>query len=215
MATIQRARDIGRRNAQRLRQQVATELRDARLTAGVSQQRAATASGLSQSTVSRLEQAESGMTIEAATALGAVLGYRLSVKLYPEGSPVRDAGQLQLIDRLRPHLHRVWRQATEALVGTRGDLRAWDLFLSGPGTVGIDAETRLYDLQALQRRCEAKARDSGADRIALLVADTRHNRRVLREHREALRSTFPLDTRAVMAALRAGELPSANGIVVL
>ena len=53
------------------------------------------------------------------------------------------------------------------------------------------------------------------DRIVLLLADTRHNRRVLREHREALRSTFPLDTRAVMAALRAGELPSANGIVVL
>jgi len=215
MATMERTRDIGRRNAQRLRQQVATELRDARLTAGVSQERAADAYGLSQSTISRLEQAESGMTIEAAAALGAVLGYRLSIKLYPDGSPVRDAGQLQLIDRLRSHLHRVWRQATEVLVGTRGDLRAWDLFLSGPGTVGIDAETRLYDLQAIQRRCEAKARDSGVDRIVLLVADTRHNRRVLREHREALRSTFPLDTRAVMTALRAGELPSANGVVVI
>lgn len=214
MATTQRARDLGRRNAQRLRQHVATELRDARLSAGVSQQRAARASGLSQSTVSRLEQADGGMTIEAAAALGAALGHRLSVKLYPEGSPVRDAGQLQLIDRLRPRLHRAWRQATEMLVGTRGDLRAWDLFLSGPGTVGIDAETRLHDLQVLQRRCEAKARDSGADRIVLLVADTHHNRRVLREHREALRSTFPLDTRAVSAALRAGRLPSANGIVI-
>ena len=47
------------------------------------------------------------------------------------------------------------------------------------------------------------------------VSDTAHNRAVLAEHREALRASFPLDTRAVMRALEAGRTPEASGIVVL
>jgi hypothetical protein len=100
-------------------------------------------------------------------------------------------------------------------IAGQGDLRAWDVQLDGPGSIGIDAETRLTDIQALQRRVEAKWRDSGVDRVVLLVASTRHNRRVLREHREALRSTFPADTPEIVAALRQGRLPGSNGIVVL
>jgi hypothetical protein len=170
---------------------------------------------MSQPVISRIEQAQRGATLETVALLCAALGHRLSVKVYPDGTPVRDAGQLRLLSRLREAIHPAWGWATEVLVGTTGDQRAWDVRLAGSGTVGIDAETRLHDLQALQRRCEAKARDSGVDRIVLLVADTHHNRRVLREQREALRSTFPLDTKAVMAGLRAGKLPVANGIVVL
>ena len=215
MATTQRARDSGRRNAQRIRQQLDAELRDARLSAGLSQERIAKVSGVSQPVVSRVERAERVATIETIALLCAALGLRLSIKLYPDGSPVRDASQLRLLGRLRAQIHAIWVWASEVLVGTTGDQRAWDVRLSGPGTIGIDAETRLHDLQALQRRCEAKARDSGVDRVVLLVADTHHNRRVLCEHRETLRSTFPLDTKAVMAALRAGELPATNGIVVL
>ena len=215
MSTTRRRRDQGRDEATRLRHRLGQELRDARLSAGLSQVRAAQVSGLSQSVVSRVERARRGPGLEALAALSAVLGYRLSVKLYPAGSPVRDAAQLRLLERFRARLSPEWRWATEVLVGPSGDLRAWDLRLAGPGTVGIDAETRLHDLQALQRRCEAKGRDSGVDRVVLLVAETHHNSRVLREHREALRSTFPLETRAIMAALRAGKLPPDSGIVVL
>lgn len=215
MATVQRTRDIGRREAQRLLQRLGTELRDARLAAGVSQRRLAEASGVSQPVISRIERAERGPTLDAVALLAAALGQRLSVKLFPAGSPVRDAAQLRLIGRFRSRLTTAWGWATEVLVGTAGDQRAWDVFLSGPGAIGIDAETRLHELQALQRRSEAKARDSGVDRLILLVADTHHNRRVLREHREALSSTFPTDTRSIMAALQAGKLPAANGIVVL
>ena len=190
-------------------------MRDARLTAGVSQAQVARAAGLSQPAVSRVERALHGPGLEALAVLAAVLGFRLSVKLYPSGSPVRDIAQLRLLERFRERLSADWRWATEVLVGPPGDLRASDVRLAGPGTIGIDAETRLHDLQALQRRCEAKGRDSGVDRVVLLVAETRHNRRVLREHREALRSTFALDTKAVLGALRVGELPVAGGIVVL
>jgi hypothetical protein len=111
-----------------------------------------------------------------------------------------------------------WR--TEVLIGGQGDLRAWDAVVDVPGAIGasarigVDAETRLRDVQAVQRRCEAKWRDSGVDRIVLLVADTTHDRSVLREHRLALSSTLPADTGEVMRALRRGELPPRNGIVV-
>jgi hypothetical protein len=47
------------------------------------------------------------------------------------------------------------------------------------------------------------------------VGATRHNRSVLREHRAALASTFPLGTAAILAPLREGRLPEASGIVVL
>ena len=144
-----------------------------------------------------------------------MLGFRLSIKLYPNGSPVRDAGQLRLVDRLRGQLPREVPTRTEVLVGGHGDLRAWDMVIDADLAVAVDAETRLYDIQAVQRRCETKLRDSSIDRMVLLVADTTHNRRVLRDHRVALASTFPLATADVMAALRAGKAPPANGIVVM
>lgn len=153
--------------------------------------------------------------IDELCALCATLGLRLSVKAYPAGSAVRDAGQLRLMDRLRPQVSPGFRWRTEVGVGDDGDLRAWDVQLDGPGSIGIDAETRLYDVQAVQRRCELKQRDSAVDRIALLVARTHHNSAVLREHRVALASSFPADTFETMAALRAGRLPKRNGIIVL
>jgi transcriptional regulator with XRE-family HTH domain len=216
MAAIDRARDLGKRNAMRLRQQLATDLRDARLAAGVSQRHVAMVAGTSQSAISRVESARNvGLALDVLSVQCAALGLRLSVKLYPVGSPVRDAGQLRLNDRLLAELRDGWKWATEVLVGAAGDLRAWDIQLSGSGTVGIDAETRLHDIQAIQRRCEAKLRDSGVDRVVLLVADTRHNRSVLAAHRDALRSTFPADTAATLGALRRGKLPARNGIVIL
>jgi hypothetical protein len=100
-------------------------------------------------------------------------------------------------------------------VGGYGDLRAWDVQLEGPTSIGVDAETRLHDLQAVQRRIETKWRDSGVDRIVLVVARTRHNTAILRLHREALASTLPADTRETMLALRAGRAPRRNGLVVI
>jgi hypothetical protein len=60
-----------------------------------------------------------------------------------------------------------------------------------------------------------KQRDGRVEVLILLVSDTAHNRAVLAEHREALRASFPLDTRAVMRAVEAGQTPEASGIVVL
>ena len=100
-------------------------------------------------------------------------------------------------------------------VGGPGDLRAWDAVLSGPAVIGIDAETRLYDIQALQRRTELKKRDGHVDRVVLVVADTRHNRTVLRLHGHDLAATFPIRGDDALAALRSGKDPGGDAIVLL
>lgn len=216
MPTVQRAQALGDRSAERVRRRLANELRDARLAAGLSQAHVARVAGVSQSHVSRVELGQAtGSSIVDLARHCAALALRLDARVFAVASPVRDAGQLRLLERLRSVIHTRFRWASEVLVGTHGDLRAWDVHLAGPGTIGIDAETRLHDLQALQHRCEAKARDSGVDRVVLLVAGTRHNRQVLRDHREALRSTFPADTAEIVRALRRGELPPRSGLLIL
>lgn len=96
-----------------------------------------------------------------------------------------------------------------------GDLRAWDELLRGRVTIGVEAETRPGDLQAIERSMAAKQRDSGVDRVILVVADTPTNRRLVKRHIAMLRQNFPLDTRSCLAALGAGLDPGANGLVIL
>jgi len=97
-----------------------------------------------------------------------------------------------------------------------GDLRALDARTRLQGRwIGFEAETQLSDLQAIERRAKLKKRDAGLDVLILVVADTVRNRRVLAEHRETLRGSFPLDTREVLAALGRGEAPTGDGIVII
>jgi hypothetical protein len=97
-----------------------------------------------------------------------------------------------------------------------GDLRAVDGLATMPGCrVAVEAWMRLSDLQAQSRAAELKRRDIGADRLVILLADTPHNRRMLRGWERALDTSFPLRTRAIMSALSAGRDPGGDGIVVL
>lgn len=216
MSSRERARDRGQRNATREWVRIGTELREQRLAAGLSQSHVAEVAGLTQSRISRTERSQRlPPRLDELGKHSAALGLRLSVKAYPEGQPVRDAAQLRLLERLRVQLDPELGWKTEVMVGGLRDERAWDAVIFGPDKIGVDAETRLRDMQALQRKVESKWRDSGVTRVVLLVAATRHNRDVLREFRSALTSTFSLDTAAVMKVLRAGEALPANGIVVL
>ncbi len=58
---------------------------------------------------------------------------------------------------------------------------------------GCEAETRLADVQALERRLALKARDGDVDVVVLIVADTAHNRAVLERERGTLRALLPLE----------------------
>jgi hypothetical protein len=82
----------------------------------------------------------------------------------------------------------------EVPVGPPGDLRAWDALIASRSgwSVGVEAETRLRDVQAVQRRLALKQRDSSIELAILLVAATRNNRQALRLARDGLDGTYPI-----------------------
>ena len=97
----------------------------------------------------------------------------------------------------------------------RGDLRSADAVIDGSRVDAIvEAETRLDDLQAVERRIRTKQRDLGSRRAILLVADTRHNRAVIRSTPN-LRDQFPIGTRTCLAALGRDDDPGGDCLIVL
>jgi hypothetical protein len=172
---------------------------------------------MSHSQFGRIERGQvRGLTIEQASRACGAVGRRLHVRAMPGHDLALDAGQLALLGRLRAELPATVPIRKEVPIPIPGDLRAWDAVLQlDLDDIPVEAESRLRDVQALDRRIGLKLRDSPFDRSVLLVADTAHNRRLLQLHRQDLRASFPLDTRAVMGALRAGRTPEASGIVVL
>ena len=78
----------------------------------------------------------------------------------------------------------------------------------------VEAETRLDDVQALERRIGAKQRDLGMERVILLLADTRHNRAVVLNN-PGVRLRFPIATRACLSALGRGADPGGDAHVFL
>jgi hypothetical protein len=82
-------------------------------------------------------------------------------------------------------------------------------------TIGVEAESRLRDIQALDRRVMLNLRDSGFDRVVIVVAATRTNRTILREIGDSVRSNYPIPSRPALDALVRGQDPGGNAIVVL
>ena len=112
-------------------------------------------------------------------------------------------------------MHPKLRWRVEVPVPIVGDRRSGDAVIDdGNAEILVEAETHLDDIQGLERRLSAKARDLGVKLSLLLVADTRHNRQVVRLHGE-LRRRFPLDTRAALRSLLAGQLPTEGALVIL
>ncbi len=177
----------------------------------------ALAAGVSHATVGRIERGQQGgASLGVLSRVCVGVGLDLSVRAFPGGDPIRDAAQVRLLARLRIRIGSglLWR--TEVPIPIPGDPRAWDAMVSdGVGALAVEAETRLRDIQALDRRIARKRRDSDIDRVLLLVADTATNRRALSIGRDALASSFPLNSRELLSSLAAGRLPDMGGIVRL
>jgi hypothetical protein len=151
-----------------------------------------------------------------------VLGLETSLRFFPRGDPIRDQAHAALLERLHGRCHRslVWR--TEVPLPAAGDQRAWDALIRGvdPVTsdawrVGVEAETRPNDLQALDRRLALKERDGGADWIVLLLLASRHNREFVAAHGSVLRLRFPLGGRRALELLAAGAPLGQSALIVL
>jgi transcriptional regulator with XRE-family HTH domain len=216
MPTYESAVARGTRMGRTERRRTGEQLRIARVVAGLSQRNLGAMVGLSHSTVGRMERgAVQRITVDRLALVAAVLGLDLRIGLFPTGTPVRDAAHLALLGRLRQRVPATLRWRAEVPVPIPGDLRSADVVIDGESVDAmVEAETRLGDLQAMERRTYLKQRDIGSRRVILLVADTRHNRAVLEAHPELV-ERFPVSTRACLQALRDGRDPGGNAIVLL
>jgi len=167
--------------------------------------------------VSRLERGTGEVTFSRLVQHAAVVGLVLRADLFPAGSPIRDAGQLKVINRLQPHVRPPFVWLLEMPIGP-DDLRALDAAAVGPDCrIGFEVWSRVRDVQA-QARARASRRkqlDARVDRLVLVFGDTTANRSAVREAGAALHRAFPLATRQVLAALREGRDPGGDGILFL
>lgn len=149
---------------------------------------------------------------QVASALGLAFGGRL----YPLGDPLRDKGHQALIRRFRAIVSAAWRVAAEAPLPNLADPRAWDLLLRlGSSVVGVEAETRLRDLQAFVRRIRQRERDGGVDVIVIALSESDVNRRLLPQLLEALGPGYATPPRVILSALRKGEPVPGSGVVLI
>ncbi len=213
MASVNDAAIHGRR----LRAELGTELRNARLMRGLTQRNVGAAIGVSHASISRVEHGHvRSLAVGDLTRHGAAVGLRLHARFYPTGGGLRDAAQLELLRRFRARIGDRWTWQLEAPIPIPGDLRAFDALLrNSEARIAIEAITRLHDAQAQLRAAQLKQRDGLANRLVLLLNASDGNRRALASAADLLTTAFPLGTRATLKALAAGEDPGDNGIVLL
>lgn len=207
--------DRARRAARRALAAIGEDLREARIAAGLTQRQLGAAVGMSHSAISRIELGKApNVSYETLALIAAAVGLDLPLRTFPSGDPIRDAAQAGLLAGLRALLPGTYRWRSEVPLEIPGDRRAWDGLLVGDGwDLPVEAETRLRDVQALIRRLNLKARDGHRDRILLVIADTRHNRRVVRLAADDLATMFPVPGRRALADLVAGRPPSAGAVL--
>jgi transcriptional regulator with XRE-family HTH domain len=219
MAARTRLVDQADRRTERQLRDLADEFRERRLSQALSQAVVADASGMSRNHYVAIEGGRvPGVALGDLNRVVEALGLDLAVRAYPGGRPLRDAGQARRLDAFLQHIRPPLRHRIEVpLPEDRGrwERRAWDAMLFGRDQrTAIELEMRLRDVQAMRRRHELKRRDDPAEQFLLLIADTRHNRRVLREFEELFRDLPRLRPGAVRSALEAGRHPPTGLLLV-
>jgi transcriptional regulator with XRE-family HTH domain len=192
------------------------ELRVARMSIGMSARTLGALVGISHTEVLRIERGLAPhVSVDTVARIAAVLGHDLSLAIHPLGSAVRDIGHLALLKLFAARLAASITWRTEVPIPLPGDPRSADGVAAGMNVDAVvEAETRLDDVQAVVRRLRAKQRDLGTTRAILLVADTRHNRDVIREV-QALREEFPVPPRACLLALGRDDDPGGDCLLMM
>jgi transcriptional regulator with XRE-family HTH domain len=213
--TIDRPAARGLKAGRRIAFDLGEELRRGREAAGLGQKDVGKAIGVSYSRIGRLERAVEPIDLVRMAQALAVVGLDLNARAYPHGSPIRDHAHNALLERLRAKLPENANWRLEVPLPNPGDLRAWDALIRlGAVRIGVEAETRIRDGQALLRRLALKRRDGGVDRMLLVVADTRGNRDAVRLLETDLRAAFPIPGRAGLARLVAGNDPGGDFLIL-
>ena len=177
----------------------------------------ARAVGVSPQWIALLERGNGAGYVTLLARWGAAVGLDISVRAFPTGAPLRDAGQLRVLGRAHAAIGEAWSWHTEVPVSDDPrDRRAFDAVLViGEIRVGLEVITRLTDAQAQARTALLKQRADGLDRLVLVLAQTRRNRVALAAASSTLAPSFPIGARVVLADLRAGRPPADNGIFLI
>ncbi len=156
---------LGAKRSRLLRQRIGDELANARIVGGLSVREVSRKVGVSADRVARAERGDpSALTLDLAARLAPIVGLQLATTLHLNGDPVRDRAHLALLDRFRRRLHPSLKWRTEVPMPIPGDLRSADgLIEGGFGTALVEAETRITDVQSVERKSALKARDLGAE----------------------------------------------------
>lgn len=197
---------------------IGTDIRTARLMAGKTLRDVGRAAGMSYSQVGRIERAAlPKASILHLAKVGAVVGLDIRLRAYPGPDPLRDAGQIALLERLRSLLAPDLVMRTEVPLPVDGDLRAWDAVIGGfeppAEPLRTEAETRIYDAQGQLRRIALKARDAGVDAVLLAIADTPRNRAAIHSAGPMISDTYPIRSREARRALRLGRHPGGSAVI--
>ena len=217
MATRRTAIDEAGRQGRRHLDEVLRDLRDARLAAGLSQREVARALRVSRQQVTRWERGASAKYLVQLARWGATVGLDVSVRAFAGGSPLRDAGQLRVLGRVRAAIGERWKWRTEVPVSSHPlERRAFDAVISAGGVhIGLEIITRLTDAQAQSRAALLKQEAAGLPILVLVLAESRRDRLALAAALPTLELSFPTRPRAVLTSLRVGEPPAANGIFLV
>ena len=197
---------------------VVADVRRARLNAGLSQAAVARSIGCSRQLIGAIEAGRlDDIGCLQVARIGAAVGLEVTVRAYLSGRPLRDAGQLRLLERFKSVVGETWGWRAETPVSSDPlERRAIDALLVRDGQrIGVEAVTRLVDVQAQVRAILLKQEAAGIGRMVLVLADTRHNRAALTDGAPTLRPAFPLPARTVLRELASGRLPSGNGVILV
>jgi transcriptional regulator with XRE-family HTH domain len=207
--------DEATRRSKRQYAELVGELRMARHGAGLSQAAVGRAIGVSRPMVGAWERNRHLPTPIQIGRWGAAVGLDVSIRAFPGGAPLRDIGQLRLLERFRILVGDRWTWRTEVALGIDpSDRRAIDaVMVHGRQRIGVEAITRLVDAQAQVRPILLKEQASGIRPFVLLLADTTHNRAALALGDATIRPAFPCPPRAALSALREGISPPDNAVV--
>ncbi|MDQ2688945.1 MAG: helix-turn-helix domain-containing protein [Chloroflexota bacterium] len=193
------------------------EVRIARIAAGRTQASVARSVHTSGARISRVERGlVPSVTLRELARIAGAVGLKLYVRAYPAMRRLLDKPQLSLYAALRQRSHGSWRWETEVAVPIAGDLRAGDaVSTNGDCSILYELMTRFADFQAQTRSAKLKRRDLAAERLILVVANTRANRAAVREAGHDALADFPISARAALRALSEGRDPGGDAIVFL
>src|SRR5215218_7976216 len=130
MATKDGVSERARRRAGDDDRKARAEIGRARRGSGLSHDVVGAACGISGSAAWRIEHGHTkAVDFRTLACLGSAVGLDVRLQVYPAGDPVRDAGQVRLLERLRRRIDPGLSWRTEVPLPISGDRRAWDAII--------------------------------------------------------------------------------------